>query len=282
MKLILSLSLSVFTVISYSQDNVRNISTHFGFENEIEINLSQNAFSPHLTNGGTNSLSALLNMNTILKYENKYIISVLNSKFGLGFNNTDKFRKNVDYIEMQYSTDLKRSKSTNLYFKTSLRSQFLKGYNANNDTSHYTSSFFNPAYVESAVGVCYKSNYLVRFSPLSSKITILRDASLYHYFPENYGVTNGKYTLLEIGANLSALYMTKIFKVCSLELEFNSFASYVPKFKPVDFQLDFTFTAAIHKYFNTNVKLKLVNDQDVDNSIQYFSSISFAVIYNFK
>ena len=141
-------------------------------KNTASLLLSEVAFV-NWNAGGSNSISALFNFESILKYRYKYLIwnNVLISRYGVNKQEGKGLRKTDDIIDISSTLGFRKDELTNWYFSSrfNFKTQFTEGYNYPDETN-VLSKFMAPGYLFIGGGMEYGKNidrFSIYFSPLS-------------------------------------------------------------------------------------------------------------------
>lgn len=265
---------------------------------EFGANLNQGSFSSNWTGGGVNSLALGLFFNALSekKVGKNSWRNDFQSQYGVVRNKGQQSRKNVDkiFFDSKYNRELTAKWS--LFGNINFLSQFTNGYeySTNSDSLGFrkkVSGLFSPAYVTEAIGIEYKPvpYFFLDFAPAALRQTIVTDKDLHLTMPLNYGVAVGKRVRNEVGiVQLVANFDKDIAKDIRLKFRYLLYTSYarnqitrVRKFND-DHRLDATITAKIAKYFNVNLGVIVIYDQDQSNKVQFAQGLSVGFLYSFK
>jgi len=265
---------------------------------EFGANLNQGSFSSNWTGGGVNSLALGLFFNALSerKAGKNSWRNDFQSQYGVVRNKGQQSRKNVDriFFDSKYNRELTAKWS--LFGNVNFLSQFTNGYEylTNTDSVGFkkkVSGLFSPAYVTEAIGIEYKPvpYFFIDFAPAALRQTIVADKELYLTMPLNYGVAVGKNLRNEVGIiQVVANFDKDIAKEIRLKFRYLLYTSYarnqitrVRKFND-DHRLDATITAKIAKYFNVNLGVILIYDQDQSSKVQFAQGLSVGFLYSFK
>ncbi len=277
MRLIFSLFLFMYNLSVFAQDNIRNAGNPYCVTNLLGLDVTHISRSDNWTGGEKNLLAFNVNFNSNVSYK-KNLHYYLITKLEIGFTKSEIFQKTSDRILIEFLIEKSINKNYDCYSSSSFKSQFLEGYSYEQNEKNRISAFLNPGYIETEIGIKTKHKYQLRVAPINLKNTIVRDTTLYHHIPENYGVTIGKKHLLEMGSSLSFLYKEKLLKQCNVEFSYHGFFAYIPQIKNIDHNLDLIISSPIGKYFNTNFKLRMIHDKDITKKVQWINSLSLSCI----
>ena len=152
-------------------------------KNKLGVDLNEVAFV-NWNSGGVNSVSALFDVSSSLKYVRKNLIwnNKILGRYGINKQQTQNLRKTDDLIEINSSLGYKKDILTNWYYtaKFNFKSQFTNGYNYPNKTN-VISKFMAPGYLFFGAGMEYGKNiekFSLYFSPITLKATFVLDDAL--------------------------------------------------------------------------------------------------------
>ena len=211
------------------------------------------------------------------KWDNK-----LEMKLGFMHTRTDsvhKFKSNEDLIRLTSKVGLEAAKNWYYTLQFLAYTQFTRGLKAN-DLNTY-SDFMSPFNLNLGVGMDYKvaskNNRLtgtVNLSPLAVNYRYVDRLNL----ATSYGLEEGKHSLVDFGAQVTADVTWKINDVVSWKSRLYAFTSY----KRAEIEWENTFTLRVSKYISANLFLfPRFDDSGVkDDKLGYlqfkeYSSIGF-------
>ena len=212
------------------------------------------------------------------KWDNK-----LEMKLGFMHTRTDsvhKFKSNEDLIRLTSKVGLEAAKNWYYTLQFLAYTQFTRGLKAN-DLNTY-SDFMSPFNLNLGVGMDYKvaskNNRLtgtVNLSPLAVNYRYVDRLNL----ATSYGLEEGKHSLVDFGAQVTADVTWKINDVVSWKSRLYAFTSY----KRAEIEWENTFTLRVSKYISANLFLfPRFDDSGVkDDKLGYlqfkeYSSIGFS------
>ncbi|MEA3445811.1 MAG: DUF3078 domain-containing protein [Bacteroidota bacterium] len=231
------------------------------------VNFSQGYLS-YWAEGGESSISGLAFFNLFFNYQkgNSKWENKLNSKYGLLKSGENKLRKNEDNFDI--SSKFGQKAYRNFYYSVlvSLKSQMDKGYKFPND-SVVVSAFLSPGYITTSIGMDYKptNNLSILLSPLTSKITVMRDTSINE---TKYGLDEGTSHKKEMGAFLKTIYKIDITKDITLENELDFFTNYRDNPENIDVNWEVKLTMKVNDHINTTIQTHLIYDDDIKLPIE--------------
>jgi hypothetical protein len=290
--------LSVYLISSiclYAQDELTNLDeapkdTSWKTKTEFGANLNQGSFSSNWTGGAVSSVAFGVFTNALAEYKKDEHSwrNDFQAQYGVVRNKGQQSRKSVDriFFDTKYGREL--TKHWSFIGNLNFLSQFTSGYEYEEALfgevkKKKVSGFFAPAYITESVGIEYKPvpYFFISFSPGAVRQTIVADLDLYKTFPKNYGVPIGRRVRSEVALlQLVANFDKEIAKNMNLKFRYLMFANY-RKLNSIDNRLDAMLTAKISKYWNVNLGLIMIYDEDQSTKIQRAQSLSIGFLYTF-
>jgi len=263
---------------------------------EFGANFNQGSFNTAWTGGGVNSVSLGVFFNALREFKKGRNTwrNDLQSQYGIVKNEGQGARKSFDrlFFDSKYGYEL--GKNWSLVGNVNFLTQFASGYNyetdaEGNEIRKKISSFMAPGYLTEAIGIQYNPvpYFFVTFSPGAVRQTFVVDTELYKNTPQdsNYGVPIGKKLRNEVAlAQLIANFDKDIAKDINLKWRYQMFAATSKNRATAfatDHRLDANITAKIHKYFNVNLGVIMVYDDDQVARIQWAQALSVGFLYSF-
>jgi hypothetical protein len=257
------------------------------------LNFNQASFSDNWTSGGVNSIG----FNTMINYKANYLKgkkswdNEIDLLFGFLNNDGQNYRKNTDriYLDTKYGHAL--SSKWNMYGSLNLLTQFAKGYNyekdsLDQDVSILVSEFMAPGFFTASWGFEYvpKPYFKLRLSPLSPRLTVVKNKELYQNVENNYGVEIGKTTRWEwLAMQLMADFDKDLNENINLKFKYILFANLETlELNKIDHRLDAILSIKAAKYLNLSLSGILVYDYDQDSDIQFSQALNIGLAYTFK
>lgn len=285
--------MALTTLGAWAQEAVKDTS-YWKKKSQFGVNLSQGTFSNSWQGGGINNIALGVYLNSKGEYTKGPNNWVNDFQFQLGAiqNRGDAFRKSIDrlFFDSKYGYKL-GTKSQWLFFANiNFLSQVANGRDFTNDRRPFISGFFTPAYITEAIGLEWKPNkfFNMQFAPGAIRQTILGNKDLYldidrlspEYKFANYGVERGKAIRNEVAImQLVMNYNKDLVKDVNLKWRYQAFAS-AKDLAAIDNRLDAQLTAKFAKYFNVNIGLIAIYDQDQIAKMQLAQSINFGFLYS--
>lgn len=228
------------------------------------LSFSQASFT-NWAAGGENSVSlnglAIASANYKTKayiWDNNIILA-----YGLLKQGGKDFRKTTDKIELSTKFGYKAVK--NWYYSSLLayKSQFVDGFEYDDDlgTQTLVSRFMAPGYLNVAVGMDYKpSKYFSLFiGAISGRTTIVVDTSL----SVKYGLDAGKTIRNEFGGTVKAGVNKDIVKNVNFASQITLFSNYMVKPQNIDVDWQILFTMKVNKFLSASLNFQFIYDDDI-------------------
>ena len=231
----------------------------------VGFNLAQTSLSNWAAGGDKFSLSvnAIINLYAFYKQGRSSWDNTID--FTAGYIKTTSLggRKNDDRLDILSKYGYAIASKWNLGGLFNFRSQLFKGYTYPNGVKQFSSAFFSPAYVLISAGLDFKptKNFSVFISPLTLRLTILRDDSL--SAKGLYGVDAGEHHQFEFGAFLSASYIKDLNKIVSYKGRLDLFSNYKHNPQNVDLLMSNVFAAKLSKWLTATWNFDMIYDDDV-------------------
>lgn len=283
----------LFPLTASAQEAVKDTS-YWKKASKFGLNLSQGTFNESWQGGGLTNIALGVYLNSKGEYTRGKDNWVNDFQFQLGAikNKEDAFRKSVDRIFFDSKYGRKLGVSSQWYFFANLNflTQIANGRDFGDPRLPFISAFFTPAYLTEAIGIEWKPNkfFNMQFSPGAVRQTFLGNKNLYREIdrltPEykfaNYGVERGKAIRNEIAIMQLVMNFDKnIAKDVNFKWRYQAFAG-TQDLKAIDNRLDAQLTAKFAKYFNVNIGLIAIYDQDQIAKMQLAQSINFGFLYS--
>lgn len=295
---LVTLFASANTFMSIAQEAVKD--TSWKKSSQFGLNLSQGTFSGSWQGGGITNISLGVYFNTKAEYTKDRDNWVNDFQFQLGAisNKEDAFLKSVDriFFDSKYGRKLGTNSKWLFFANLNFLSQIANGRDYKDARRPFISGFFTPAYITEAIGLEWKPQkyFNMQFSPGAVRQTILANPKMLQnlqslnpeYKFNYYGVEFNKNNELKALRNEVALmqlvmnFDKDIAKDVNFKWRYQSFANIKLKnLAEIDHRLDAQLTAKFAKYFNVNLGLIAIYDQDQTEQIQIAQSINFGFLY---
>jgi hypothetical protein len=303
---ILSLALCIAHAASAQLTETEKVKSALSVENKdtvawirsgvVQLGLNQGFLHNWAAGGEVVSLAVdgLLSANITRLYHRQVWSNTLDASYSLFYAFSNHFvpRKVDDRLDFtsKYGTRLDTAK--NFYFTGLLnfKSQFTKGYDYSvpDWQRASTSDFMSPAYLTLAAGLEYRrgADISLFLSPAALRLT-LADRKYTLRTPEGaFGIAYGDKSRLELGAYFSGRYQHDLSPTVRYKTRLDLYANYLAKDKKdslgmvvksdnpgnVDIFWDNLITIKLGKYFNLNLALTAIYDNDIPYQAEYTES----------
>lgn len=258
------------------------------------LQFMQNYVSDNWYKGGESNYSMVGSLTLEANYDNKNKWkwdNKLEAKLGFLRSRTDslhKFKSNEDLIRLTSKVGLEAAKNWYYTLQLLAYTQFTRGLKANDPQTY--SDFMSPLNINLGLGMDYKVKALgerltgtVNMSPLALNYRYVGrtwfDQAHTVWFPSLFGVDEGKHSLFDFGAQLTADLAWKINDNVTWKSRFYAFTSY----HRAEIEWENTFELRVSKYITANLFLfPRFDDASVwDSDLGYwefkeYSSIGFS------
>lgn len=277
-----------FSGVAYSQTDtiqVKKDTSYWLKEVSGGLNINQASFSGNWTGGGVNSIAFSANLLARANYaKDKWSWdNTLDLIYGVVKNEDEDGRKSNDRIYLDSKVGYKIAKKWNAYFAVNFLSQFAPGYDFDEDPKELISKWLNPGYLTTGVGFEYKPNseFSLRLSPFSPRVTFVTDTTLYRQVEDNYGVEIGEKVRNEwLAWNIQADWNKKISENLSFTMRYSLFANLETlAFDTIDQRLDLGLVAKITKAVNVSLTSLMIYDIDQDEKIQFSQGLALGIAF---
>lgn len=249
------------------------------------LNINQASFSGNWTGGGVNSVAFSTNLLGRANYaKGKWSWdNTLDLIYGVVKNEDEDGRKSNDRIYLDTKVGYKIGQKWNVYFATNFLSQFAPGYDFDEEPKALISKWLSPGYLTTGLGFEYKPNseFSLRLSPFSPRITFVTDTTIYRQVEANYGVEIGEKTRTEwLAWNIQADWNKKISENLALTVRYSLYANLETlAFDSIDHRLDVGLTAKITKAVNVTLTSLTIYDIDQDDKIQFSQGLALGIAF---
>lgn len=280
-------------------------------KNRLSLDFSEVAFV-NWNAGGSNSISALLNIFSVLKYNNTNLNWIASARVRYGVNKQENFqlRKTEDEIELNSTLGYRNNTRSNWYYSArfNFKTQFTNGYNYP-DRENEISRFMAPGYLFFGGGAEYGKNLerlSIYLSPLTFKSTFVLDENLAN--AGSFGVTPaivdqngnviepGKKVRTEMGILITNQYQAEIFNNINLQNRLSLYTDYLNSFGNIDIDwevvLDFKVNDFVRATFGTHLRydndVKILEETEIEDefiekgaSVQLKQILGIGVVMDF-
>ncbi|MDG5492580.1 DUF3078 domain-containing protein [Psychroserpens sp. SPM9] len=246
--------------------------------NKMGIDISEVTFV-NWNAGGSNSISALLNVVTALKYEDSYF-KWKNSallRYGINKQEGQKIRKTEDQLELISTLGFRQDTLTNWYFsgRFNFKTQLTDGFNYP-DRTNEISKFMAPGYLFFGGGAEYGKNlekFSLYFSPLTVKATFVLDEDLSNsgsfgvepaVFDENgVLIEQGERVRTEMGILLTNALEVDIYENISMKNQLSLYTDYLNNLGNTDIDWEIVFNFTVNEYVKATLGSHVRYDDDI-------------------
>lgn len=229
--------------------------------------------------GGANSISALLAINSSLRYKKNNLIwfNAIKTRYGVNKQESQKLRKTEDELELISTIGYRRDTITNWYFsgRFNFKTQYSNGYNYPN-RDNPISRFMSPGYVFLGGGAEYGKNieklsfYL---SPLTFKGTFVLDQSLADkgafgvtpavYDTDGNKLVDGETVRTEMGILITNAYEAQVMDNIYLRNQLSLYTDYLNSFGNIDVDWEVVFDFKVNDFVKATLGSHIKYDNDV-------------------
>jgi hypothetical protein len=230
--------------------------------------LSANFSQVSLTNwaaGGQSSMSGVFMVNYLANYKKDSLSwdNYIDLRYGFLKEDGRDLTKSSDRIEFNSKLGYNTGTGWNYAALVNFKSQFAPGYNyprTPNDT--YISKFLAPAYVNVALGMDYKNDFITLFiSPATGKFTIVGDDDL--SAAGEFGVDPGKKFRSEFGGSVRFGAKKEIVKNVTAQTKLDLFSNYFNNPGNIDVDWTFMLNMKVNEWMSANLLTQLIYDDDI-------------------
>lgn len=246
--------------------------------NKVALDINEAVFV-NWSEGGTNSISGLIDFKSVLNYTDSYYVwkSDAHLRYGINKQQKKEVRKTDDLFEINSNLGYKPNEASEWYYMARLnfRTQLTNGYAGSNEGDPI-SKFMAPGYLFFGGGMEYSKNkkkFLLYFSPLTLKATFVLDERLANagafgvrgaeYDDQGDLLVPGEQFRREFGVLLTNTYERKLVKNINVKNQISLYSDYINNFGnvDVDWRLDFDFK--VNSFVRANFGTHLRYDDDV-------------------
>ncbi|AXO80024.1 DUF3078 domain-containing protein [Olleya aquimaris] len=229
--------------------------------------------------GGANSISALLAIQSSLRYKKNNLIwfNELRTRYGVNKQENQRLRKTEDELELISTLGFRKDTLTNWYFsgRFNFKTQYTNGFNyPNRDNS--ISSFMTPGYLFLGGGAEYGKNIeklSFYMSPLTFKATFVLDQDLaddgsFGVEPAVYDalgnkIKDGENTRTEMGILLTNSYETEVLENIYIKNRLSFYTDYLNSFGNIDVDWEVVFDFKVNDFVKATLGSHLKYDNDI-------------------
>ncbi|MCK0123483.1 DUF3078 domain-containing protein [Gelidibacter sp. F2691] len=247
-------------------------------KNKATVDISEVTFV-NWNSGGSNSISALLGLNSNLNYKYKdfYWSNRGKIRYGLHKQEEQKLRKTEDIIELDSNVGYRRDSLTNWFFSAqfNFKTQFTNGYKYP-DRERAISKFLAPGYMFVGVGAEYGKDmekFAFYFSPLTVKTTYVLDRNLadkgaFGVDPAIYDdagnmLSRGRTSRNEVGILVTNYFETGLFENINVSSKTSLYTDYINSFGNVDVDWLVNFDFKVNQFVRASLGSHIKYDDDI-------------------
>jgi len=261
--------LAALPAFAFSQE----ADTTLGWKNEVvgNLTLSQASFN-NWEQGGENSLAWQVKLETTFERVTQKWNWVNKGKFELGFAkiSDDDARKSADVIDLESVLSRKLKKLLNPYISISAKTQFVSGFEFNEEAKTEISKFFDPGYFTQSVGVGYKPNDSFRLrAGFALKETITNKFNQF---------AGGDKTLIEPGLTYIANFKQKWGDNILYKTKLDLFSN-LKSIDSVDLLWENNVTMKVTKHINVNITFDVLYDKSISDKMQIKEVLGIGLTY---
>jgi len=229
--------------------------------------------------GGSNSVSALFNLVSSLRYKKDNLIwkSSVRTRYGINKQESQKLRKTEDELELISNIGYRKDTLTNWYYsgRLNFKTQYSNGY-IYPDRTKPISRFMSPGYLFIGGGVEYGKNLeklSFYFSPLTFKGTyvldqMLADAGSFGVEPAVYDdlgnrIEKGENARTEMGILVTNAYETELLENIYIRNQLSFYTDYLNSFGNVDVDWEIVLDFKVNSYVKATLGSHLKYDNDI-------------------
>lgn len=229
--------------------------------------------------GGSNSISALLKLESILNYKKDNLVwnNTLRSCYGINKQEGQKLRKTEDELELISNLGYRKDTLTNWYYsgRMNFKTQYSNGYKYPN-TDSPISRFMAPGYFFLGAGAEYGKNIeklSIYLSPLTLKTTFVLDQDLANQGAfgvepavlddEGNILKHGEMIRTEMGVLITNVFETELFENINLKNRINLYTDYLNSFGNVDVDWEMLLDFKVNKHVSAVLGSHLIYDNDI-------------------
>lgn len=229
--------------------------------------------------GGSNSVSALFNIFSSLRYKKDNLIwrNSIRARYGVNKQENQKLRKTEDEVELISTIGYRKDTLTNWYYsgKFNFKTQYSNGYNYPN-RDNPISRFMAPGYLFVGGGVEYGKNlekFSIYFSPLTFKGTFVLDQDLADtgsfgvepaiYDTSQNRVKKGDNARTEMGILVTNAYETEVLENIYVRNQLSLYTDYLNSFGNIDVDWEVVFDFKVNDYVKATLGSHIRYDNDI-------------------
>lgn len=229
--------------------------------------------------GGSNSISALLNVFSEYNYDDLYYKwkNSARLRYGINKQESQKVRKTEDELELISTIGFRQDTITNWYFsgRFNFKTQLSNGYNYPN-RDNPISRLMAPGYAFFGGGAEYGKNldkFSVYFSPLTFKATFVLDEDLSNagsfgvepavFDDDGNMIESGERVRTEMGILFTNTYEAVVFENIKLKHRLSLYTDYLDQFGNIDVDWEIVFDFTVNQYVKATLGSHLRYDDNI-------------------
>ena len=229
--------------------------------------------------GGSNSISALLNVRSELNYDDSYYKwkNSAQLRYGVNKQEAQKLRKTEDELELISTIGYREDTLTNWYFsgRFNFKTQLSNGYNYPN-RDNPISRLMAPGYMFLGGGTEYGKNldkFSLYFSPLTFKATFVLDEDLSNagsfgvepaiFDEEGNMISQGERVRVEMGILFTNFYEAIVFENISVKHQLSLYTDYLDNFGNIDVDWEIIFDFKVNQYVKATLGSHIRYDDNI-------------------
>ena len=277
--LILAVCVSQITQAQETDSIVKTLDTLTWKQvNRVGLDINEVTFV-NWSAGGANSISALLALNSSLRYKKNNLIwfNAIRTRYGINKQEDQLLRKTEDELELISTIGYRKDTISNWYFsgRFNFKTQYSNGYNYPN-RDNPISRFMAPGYVFVGGGAEYGKNieklsfYL---SPLTFKGTFVLDQKLadngaFGVTPAVYDIDgnkiqDGEMMRTEMGILITNAYEAQVMENIYLRNQLSLYTDYLNSFGNIDVDWEVVFDFKVNNFVKATLGSHIKYDNDI-------------------
>ncbi len=282
MKGLLTAILTLATLCVASARQAPDDSTNYGWKNDLtgNVTLTQASFV-NWQQGGENTLAwqAKVNGNFVRDEEKYNWANQIKATLGFAKVGDQEARKSADEIFVESVYTRKRSKLLNPFVAVTAKTQFVSGFEYNDDNKTKISRFLDPGYFTQSLGLGYKPNdrLQTRFGVLV-KETITSDFPV--PFADDASTVEIEKTKVEPGLSSVTDYKHALREDIIYTSKLDIFSD-LEAFNRIDILWENNITLNITKIINVSFEFNLFYDRDLSSKRQIKQVLGLGLSYAF-